>query len=57
MAWLMLLVAGLFEVVWAIGLKHTEGFSRLWPTLLTGSAMVISLGLVVAGLVGLKWSA
>jgi quaternary ammonium compound-resistance protein SugE len=53
----MLLVAGLFEVVWAIGLKHTEGFSRLWPTLLTGSAMVISLGLVVAGLVGLKWSA
>lgn len=46
MAWLMLVVAGLFEVAWAIGLKHTEGFSRLWPTVLTVSAMAISLGLL-----------
>lgn len=46
MAWLMLVVAGLFEVAWAIGLKHTEGFSRLWPTVLTVSAMAISLALL-----------
>jgi quaternary ammonium compound-resistance protein SugE len=42
----MLVVAGLFEVAWAIGLKHTEGFSRPWPTVLTVSAMAISLGLL-----------
>lgn len=46
MAWLMLVVAGLFEVAWAIGLKHTEGFSRLLPTVFTVSAMAISLGLL-----------
>jgi quaternary ammonium compound-resistance protein SugE len=46
MAWLMLVVAGLFEVCWAIGLKYTEGFTRLWPTLGTLAAMVISLGLL-----------
>ena len=90
MAWLMLLVAGLFEVAWAIGLKYTEGFTRLWPSvgtlaamglsvLLLGMAMktlpvgtailgivlfgepanagrLISLGLIVAGIVGLKLS-
>ena len=43
MAWLYLLVAGLFEVGWAIGLKYTEGFSRLWPSLATIAAMIISL--------------
>ena len=41
--WLYLLIAGLFEVGWAIGLKYTDGFSRLWPSLGTGAAMVISL--------------
>ena len=46
MAWLMLVAAGLFEVAWAIGLKHTEGFSRPWPTVLTVSAMLVSLGLL-----------
>jgi quaternary ammonium compound-resistance protein SugE len=44
MPWLYLLIAGLFEVGWAIGLKYTEGFSRLWPSLGTAAAMVISLG-------------
>ena len=44
MAWLYLLIAGLFEVGWAIGLKYTEGFSRLWPSLATIAAMIISLG-------------
>ena len=44
MAWIYLLVAGLLEVGWAIGLKYTEGFSRLWPSLATIAAMVLSLG-------------
>ena len=43
MAWLYLLIAGLFEVAWAIGLKYTDGFSRLWPSLGTVAAMVVSL--------------
>lgn len=46
MPWLLLVLAGLFEVGWAIGLKYTDGFTRLWPTLGTVAAMVISLGLL-----------
>lgn len=46
MAWLMLVVAGLFEICWAIGLKYTEGFTRLWPSVLTVAAMAISFGLL-----------
>ena len=46
MAWLYLFVAGLFEVGWAIGLKYTQGFTRLAPTLFTGISMVVSLGLL-----------
>jgi quaternary ammonium compound-resistance protein SugE len=46
MPWLMLVLAGLFEVGWAIGLKYTEGFTRLWPTVGTVLAMIISLGLL-----------
>ena len=46
MAWVILLVAGLFEVGWAIGLKYTEGFTRLWPTAGTVVAMVISVWLL-----------
>ena len=46
MAWIILVLAGLFEVGWAIGLKYTEGFTRLWPTVGTVLAMVISLGLL-----------
>ncbi|KQO00220.1 MULTISPECIES: quaternary ammonium compound efflux SMR transporter SugE [Stenotrophomonas] len=42
MAWIYLLVAGLFEIVWAIGLKYTEGWTRLWPSLGTLAAMVVS---------------
>ena len=44
MAWTFLVVAGLFEICWAIGLKYTEGFSRLWPTAITLAAMVASFG-------------
>ncbi|MCI0357169.1 MAG: quaternary ammonium compound efflux SMR transporter SugE [Planctomycetaceae bacterium] len=40
MAWIYLLVAGLLEVAWAIGLKYTEGFTRLWPTVITVVLMI-----------------
>ena len=46
MSWLILVIAGLFEIGWAIGLKSTQGFTRLWPTLGTVGAMVISVGLL-----------
>jgi len=46
MAWVILVIAGLFEVGWAIGLKYTEGFTRLWPTVWTVLAMIISLWLL-----------
>lgn len=42
MAWIYLIIAGIFEVVWAIGLKYTEGFSKLWPSVITGLGMAIS---------------
>jgi len=46
MAWLLLVLAGLFEIGWAIGLKYTDGFTRPWPSLGTVVAMVVSLGLL-----------
>jgi len=46
MSWFILLLAGLFEIGWAIGLKYTEGFTRLWPTLGTIAAMAVSLSLL-----------
>jgi quaternary ammonium compound-resistance protein SugE len=46
MEWILLFVAGLFEAGWAIGLKYTDGFTRLWPTVWTILAMVVSLGLL-----------
>jgi quaternary ammonium compound-resistance protein SugE len=46
MAWITLFFAGLFEVGWAIGLKYTDGFTRLLPTLATVLSMVVSLGLL-----------
>jgi quaternary ammonium compound-resistance protein SugE len=46
MPWVVLVLAGLFEIGWAIGLKYTEGFTKLWPTVGTVAAMVISLGLL-----------
>lgn len=41
--WLFLVLAGLLEIVWAVGLKSTDGFTRLWPTLFVGAAIVTSL--------------
>jgi quaternary ammonium compound-resistance protein SugE len=46
MAWIILVVAGLFEIGWAIGLKYTEGFTRPWPTAGTVVSMAISLWLL-----------
>lgn len=46
MNWFILVIAGLFEIGWAVGLKYTEGFTRLWPTIFTVLSMVISLGLL-----------
>jgi len=45
-AWLLLIVAGLLEVAWAIGLKYTEGFTRLWPSVFTLAAMAGSVVLL-----------
>ena len=42
MAWLYLLIAGLFEVAWAIGLKYTDGFTRLYPSIWTVASMAVS---------------
>ncbi|QKE63823.1 quaternary ammonium compound efflux SMR transporter SugE [Aquipseudomonas campi] len=46
MSWFILLLAGLFEVGWAVGLKYTDGFTRPLPTLLTVGAMIVSLALL-----------
>jgi quaternary ammonium compound-resistance protein SugE len=50
MAWMYLVLAGLFEIGWAIGLKYTEGFSKPLPSLLTASCMVVSLVLLALAL-------
>jgi quaternary ammonium compound-resistance protein SugE len=52
MAWTILLLAGLLEIGWAIGLKYTEGFTRLWPSVWTLASMLGSI--VLLGL-ALKW--
>jgi quaternary ammonium compound-resistance protein SugE len=46
MPWAVLVTAGLFEIGWAIGLKYTDGFTKLWPTVGTVVSMAISLGLL-----------
>ena len=46
MGWGLIVLAGLFEVAWAVGLKYTDGLTRLWPTVATGVAVVVSLGLL-----------
>ncbi|WP_435134437.1 DMT family transporter [Actinacidiphila sp. bgisy144] len=43
MAWVLIVLAGLLEVVWSVGMKYTDGFTRLWPSLLTGSGIVASM--------------
>ena len=46
MSWLVLFVAGLFEVAWAVGLKYAEGFTRLWPSVFTVVSLALSMGLL-----------
>ena len=46
MAWIVLFVAGMLEVGWAVGLKYTEGFTRLWPTVGTATALIASMALL-----------
>jgi quaternary ammonium compound-resistance protein SugE len=46
MAWFVLVVAGILEIGWAVGLKYTDGFTRLWPTVATLSAMIASMALL-----------
>jgi quaternary ammonium compound-resistance protein SugE len=46
MAWLLLVLAGVLEIGWAIGLKYTKGFTALWPTVGTLAAMVASISLL-----------
>ena len=46
MSWIILVIAGLFETGWAIGLKYTAGFTRLWPTVGTALSMIVSLWLL-----------
>ncbi|VFS11170.1 SugE protein [Salmonella enterica subsp. houtenae] len=46
MSWIILLIAGLLEVVWAVGLKYTHGFSRLTPSIITITAMIVSIAML-----------
>ena len=46
MNWIILVIAGLFEVGWALGLKYTEGFTKFWPSVFTIAAIVISMGML-----------
>ena len=46
MAWALLFLAGIFEIGWAVGLKYTNGFTRLWPTAATGVSLIASMALL-----------
>lgn len=46
MAWVALVCAGLFEIIWASAMKQSQGFSRLWPSVVTITAMIVSFGLL-----------
>ena len=50
MAWIFLVIAGIFEIVWAIGLKYSDGFTKLWASLFTIAAMLISFYLLSVAL-------
>ena len=50
MAWVYLIVAGLFEIGWAMGLKYTDGFTRLWPSVWTALSMAVSVWLLAIAL-------
>ncbi|MBD3008035.1 MULTISPECIES: multidrug efflux SMR transporter [unclassified Streptomyces] len=48
MAWVLLLTAGLFEICWSIGMKLSDGFTRLWPSVVTVAGLIVSMGLLGA---------
>ena len=50
MAWIYLIIAGLLEIGWAIGMKYTNGFSRLWPSVATIACMIVSFALLATAL-------
>jgi quaternary ammonium compound-resistance protein SugE len=50
MAWIYLFIAGFLEIGWAIGLKYTEGFTRLWPSVATAACMIVSFILLALAL-------
>jgi quaternary ammonium compound-resistance protein SugE len=50
MAWVVLFLAGLLEIGWAVGLKYTEGFTRVWPTVGTAAALIASMALLAMAL-------
>ena len=56
MAWFILIIAGLFETVWAVSMKYSEGFTKLWPSVITAVAMIISLWLLAIALKSLQLS-
>ena len=46
MAWTLLIIAGIFEIIWAIGMKYSQGWTKLWPSLGTVAAMLVSFTLL-----------
>jgi quaternary ammonium compound-resistance protein SugE len=50
MAWILLVIAGLLEVVWAFSMKQSDGFTRLWPTVVTGVTMLASFFLLATSM-------
>ena len=50
MAWIALVFAGLFEIVWASAMKQSHGFTRLWPSIITGVGMLVRFGLLAAAM-------
>jgi quaternary ammonium compound-resistance protein SugE len=50
MAWFALLLVGILEIIWALGLKYSDGFTRFWPSVATGVAIVLSFGLLSVSL-------
>ena len=50
MAWILLVTAGIFEIIWASAMKHSEGFTKLGPSAITLGAMIISFGLLAAAM-------
>jgi quaternary ammonium compound-resistance protein SugE len=55
MAWLALLTAGALEIIWALGLKYSHGFTRFWPSVMTLVAIVMSFGLLGLSLKGVPF--